>query len=178
MYHLFRINFNVNNYFIFSETFEFSVYRLPMNVTVTISEALAGVTFYYIAATDGNTRILPDFFGSVNFDTFSVVYMGSKTSTFAMGILRGTEIVDGSQVSFTMTVIGMLILLMGVVSIIIIRALKAAYAEERTLGDIMLMNTLVVQNPHHICVYKTYIVLYNLMLILISKVIKTNLICN
>ena len=88
-----------------------------MNVTVTISEAEAGVTFYYIAATDGNTRILPDFSGSINFATFSVVYTGSKTSTFDISILRGIELIDGSQVSFTMTVIGMLILFIGVVSI-------------------------------------------------------------
>ena len=114
LYHLLMI---VNNYIISSETFGFLVYHLPMNVTVTVSEAEAGVTFYYIAATDGNTRILPDFSGSINFDTFSVVYTGSKTMSLAIRILKGDDGVDDSRVSFTITVIGMLILLMGVVSI-------------------------------------------------------------
>ena len=97
-----------------------------MDVTVTISEAGAGVTFYYIAATNGLTRVFPDFFGVINLATFSVVYMASQTSALAIIILRNGNVIDDSQVSFTMTVIGMLILLMGVVSIIIIMALKAA----------------------------------------------------
>ena len=96
-----------------------------MNVTVTISEAEAGVTFYYIAATNGLTRVFPDISGTLNLATFSVVYMESQTSTFDISILRGTEVIDGSQVSFTITVIGMLILFMGVVSIINIYSLES-----------------------------------------------------
>ena len=144
MYHLFSINFNVDNYFIFSETFEFLVYRPPMNVTVTISEAEGGVTFYYIAATDGDTRILPDFSGSINFDTFSVVYMGSKTMSFDISILKGTELIDGSRVSFTITVIGMLII--GVISIIYSKAAYDCFAEEGTIGHIIIINAYVMKN--------------------------------
>ena len=88
-----------------------------MDVTVTISEAEAGVTFYYIAATNGLTRVFPDILGIPNFPTFSVVYMASKTMSFDISIMKGTELIDDSQVSFTMTVIGMLILFIGVISI-------------------------------------------------------------
>ena len=91
-----------------------------MNVTVTISEAEAGVTFYYIAATNGLTQIVISFSGTQSIPTFSVTFMASETSALSMSILRnGDEIVDDSQVFFTMTVIGtyMLILLMGVVNI-------------------------------------------------------------
>ena len=80
-----------------------------MNVTVTISEAEAGMTFYYIAATNGVTRIFPDILGVPTFATFSVVYTASQTSTFDISIQKDTEIIDGSQVSFTIIVIGMLI---------------------------------------------------------------------
>ena len=128
---------------IISETFEFLVYRPPMNITVTISEALAGVTFYYIAATDGDTRILPDFSGSINFDTFSVVHMASQTSTFDISILKGTELIDGSQVSFTITVIGMLIIINGVISIIYSKAAYDCFAEE---GHIIIINAYVMKN--------------------------------
>ena len=108
-----------DNYIISSENFDFFVYRPPMNVTVTMSEAEAedGVTFYYIAATNGLTRLVPDVSGVANSATFSVVYKESQTSTFDISILKGTELIVGSQVFFTMTVIGMLILLMGVISI-------------------------------------------------------------
>ena len=84
-----------------------------MDVTVTISEALAGVTFYYIAATNGVTRVFPDFFGDPDFSTFSVVHKASQTRTFDISIMKGTELIDGSQVSFTITVIGMLIIING-----------------------------------------------------------------
>ena len=93
------------------------VYRPPMDVTVTFSEADAGVTFYYIAATNGMTQIFPNVSGGLNFDTFSVVFEASETSAFAISILRNGNVIGGSRVSFTMTVIGMIALLMGVVSI-------------------------------------------------------------
>ena len=63
-----------------------------MNVTVTISEAEAGVTFYYIAATNGVTRVFPNILGVPTFATFSVEYTVSQTSTFDISILRGSEI--------------------------------------------------------------------------------------
>ena len=110
MYH-----FNDNNYIISSETFEFLVYHLPMNVTVTVSEAEAGVTFYYIAATDGLTRVFSDFFGDPDFPTFSVVHKASQTRTFDISILNGTELIDGSQVNFTLTVIGMLMCMVSII---------------------------------------------------------------
>ena len=83
------------------------VYRPPMDVTVTFSEADAGVTFYYIAATNGMTQIIFSFSGTQNIPTFSVMFMASETSALSMRILRNEdEIVEGSQVFFTMTVIG------------------------------------------------------------------------
>ena len=88
-----------------------------MNVTATVSEAKAGVRFYYIAATDGDTRVFPDFVGDPDNPTFSVVYEASQTSTFAIGIQEDGVLRPGSQVSFTLTVIGMFIVLMYVVSI-------------------------------------------------------------
>ena len=90
-----------------------------MDVTVTVSEAEAGVTFYYIAATNGDTRIFTEVSGVPNFVTFSVVHTASKTMTFDISINNGNIPIVGSEVSFTVIVIGMLILLMGVVSIII-----------------------------------------------------------
>ena len=78
-----------------------------MNVTVTVSEAKDGVTFYYIAATNGMTQIIFSFSGTQNIPTFSVMFMASETSALSMRILRNEdEIVEGSQVFFTMTVIG------------------------------------------------------------------------
>ena len=89
------------------ETFDFLAYHRPMDVTVTVSEAEAGVTFYYIAATNGMTQIVISFSGAQSIPTFSVVFMASETSSLSMSILRnGDEIVDDSQVSFIMTVIG------------------------------------------------------------------------
>ena len=115
--YIYIIYYLFNSYIISSETFGFLVYRPPMDVTVTMSEALAGVTFYYIAATDGNTRIFPMSVGIINLATFSVVHMASQTRIFAISIQRSTQVLDSSQVNLTLTVIGMLILLMGVVSI-------------------------------------------------------------
>ena len=86
-----------------------------MNVTVTVSEAEAGVTFYYIAATDGLTRVFSDFFGDPDFPTFSVVHKASQTRTFDISILNGTELIDGSQVNFTLTVIGMLMCMVSII---------------------------------------------------------------
>ena len=80
-----------------------------MDVTVTISEAEAGVTFYYIAATNGVTRVFPDISGTPTFATFSVVYTPSQTSNFDISIQRGTQVLDFSRVNFTLTVIGIYI---------------------------------------------------------------------
>ena len=123
------------------------VYRPPMNITVSISEADAGVTFYYIAATNGLTRVFPDIFGIPNFFTFSVVYMASQTSTFDISIQKDTEIIDGSQVSFTITVIGMLIIIInGVISIIYSKVDCDYFADEGTLGHIIIINLYVMKN--------------------------------